>query len=226
MRSSLLCSLLLVSLLVPIAARPQTPKPLVENDRVRVTRVDVAVGETLSPGGEYEAVAVQLQDGETSLLDPGQFPKVSPTRAGDSHFFVAGSRRSIKNIGNRPLSFVVIRLLRPAGKYVAFEVPPSHYCEPGQKKACVTERYLYCTDSFCAESVDLEPGAASTQHTHDADYLIVATSNFTWRNEPVGKPAGQESFVVGDVHYIDAGGSHRLVNTGTTPANLFVIQFK
>lgn len=204
----------------------QQPKPLVENDRVRVTRVDVPKGQSLPDDNRFDVVTVRLTDGDTVLVEPGQMEKSDKPPYGDSHYFIAGTRRAVKNRSKQTLPFVEIQFLHPQGKYVAFEAPPFHYCNPGSQKICVTERYLYCTDRFCAESVTLDPGAMSTQHTHDADYMVVATSDFTWRNEPVGKPAFDETFKVGDVKYIEPGGSHRLVNTGGTTVRLFVVQFK
>lgn len=215
-----------VFLFVVIAANAQSSKPLVENDRVRITHVDLAHGETLPDSNRYDVVTVRLEKGETAATEPGQLEKADAEPFGESHYFVAGTRRGVKNLDKRTLPFVEIQFLHPQGKYAAIDVPQSHYCNPGAEKACVTERYLYCTDRFCAESVTLDPGAVSTQHTHDSDYIVVATSDFTWREEPVGKPAAEQQFKRGDVYYIEAGGSHRLVNTGTTAAKLFVIQFK
>jgi len=201
-------------------------KVVLQNDRVRVSRIDLPTGESLPNDARYDVATVRLGDGDTALIEPGQLEKPDKHPLGDSHYFAVLTKRAIKNVGKQPVPFVQVQFLRPQGKYVAFDVPPSHYCNPGSQKACVTERYLYCTDRFCAETVTLDPGAISTQHTHDADYMVVATSDFTWRNEPVGKPAFEEKFKVGDVQYVEAGGSHRLVNTGTTTVRLFVIQFK
>jgi len=218
--------LFLLALAGAFAADAQETKPVVENDRVRIKRIDLPHGQSLPDDNRFDVVTVRLQDGETALTDPGQLEKPDAPPFGESHYFIAGTRRSVKNLGKQTVPFVEVQLLQPQGKYVAFEVPPSHYCNPGAEKACVSERYLYCTDRFCAETVTVEPGAVSTEHTHDADYIVIAMSDFVWRNEPVGKPAVEEKFKVGDVHYIPAGGSHRLVNTGTTTAKLFVIQFK
>jgi mannose-6-phosphate isomerase-like protein (cupin superfamily) len=217
---------MLIALLLTSAAGAQSSKPLLENDRVRVTRVDLPTGETLPNDARYDVATVRLGDGDTVVSEPGQLEKPDTHPLGDSHYFTAMTRRGLKNRGKQAVPFIQIQFLRAQGKYVAFEVPPFHYCNPGSQKACVTERYLYCTDRFCAETVVLEPGAASTQHIHDADYMVVATSDFSWRNEPVGKPAFDETFKVGDVKYIEPGGTHRLVNTGGTTARLFVIQFK
>jgi quercetin dioxygenase-like cupin family protein len=199
---------------------------VLENDRVRVVRAELPSGGELPTDNTLDALTIQLSAGRVYLLEPGQLAKDENSGRGQVRYFVAGSRRSLKNIGKQTVTFVQVQLLRPSGKYVPFEMPAFHYCNPGSQKSCVKEQYLFCTDRFCAETVTLDPGAASTQHTHDADYMVIATSAFTWRNEPVGKPPMDEKFSPGDVQYIEAGGSHRLVNTGSTTAKLFVIQFK
>jgi len=207
-------------------AQAQKPNTLVENDRVRVTRVDLSKGESLPDDNRYDAMTVRLKDGETALTESGQTEKMDSGPMQQSHYFVARSRRAVKNVGKETLPFVEVLFLRTPGKYVALDIPPSHYCNPESQKACVTERYLFCTDRFCAETVTMDPGAISTQHTHASDYMVIATSDFTWRNEPAGKPAADESFKTGDVKYIEAGGTHRLVNASGTTARLIMVQFK
>jgi mannose-6-phosphate isomerase-like protein (cupin superfamily) len=145
---------------------------------------------------------------------------------GQVHYFVARSKRAVKNGGDPPVPVVLVQFLRPQGKYVAFDVPPTHYCNTGSSKACVTEQYMFCTDRFCAENVTMEPGALSTYHLHTDDYLIVATSDFVWRDEEVDKPTQDVEFKTGDVKYMKAGARHRLTNTGKTTAKVFVVQFK
>jgi quercetin dioxygenase-like cupin family protein len=119
-----------------------------------------------------------------------------------------------------------VQFLRTPGKYVASQTPATHYCNPGTRKECVTEQYLFCTDRFCAESVTMDPGAFSNQHTHDADHIVIPTSDFTWREDALGKPSANHELKVGEAHYVGAGVTHRLTNVGTTTAKMFVIQFK
>jgi len=207
-------------------AAEKESKPVLENDRVRVTHVDLMKGATVPADRRYEAVTVQVGKGETQFIDPPQLAKAEPEGVGQVHYFVPRSKRGVKNGGNTPVSMVVVQFLRPVGKYVALDVPPSHYCNSGSSKACVTERYMFCTDRFCAENVTLDPGAISTYHLHADDYLIVATSDFTWSDEVSGQTPKEITFKAGDVKYMEAGARHRLTNTGNTTATLFVIQFK
>ncbi len=202
------------------------PKPVLENERVRVTRTDLAKGQTVPTDTRYEAITVQVGKGETQFIDPPQLAKTEPGGVGQVHYFVPRSKRAVKNGGNTVVPMVVVQFIRPVGKYVAFDVPATHYCNTGSTKACVTERYMFCTDHFCAESVTMEPGAVSTSHLHADDYLIVATSDFTWRDEGVNQTPQDIQFKAGDVKYMKAGAQHRLTNTGNTTANVFVVQFK
>ncbi len=214
-----------VLLSIGLVAQNNT-KPLLENDRVRVSRIDLAKGASLPTDTRYEAVTVQVGEGDTQFIDPTQLAKTEPHGVGQVHYFVARSKRAIKNGGKSVVPVIQVQFLRPQGKYVAFDVPPTHYCNSESGKACVTERYMFCTDRFCAENVTQEPGGVSTYHTHADDYLIVALSDFTWRDEAVSKTPEDVDFKAGDVKYMKAGARHRLTNTGKTTANVFVIQFK
>lgn len=228
MRSGFPKLLLLAALALPVSgnAQSETAKPMLENDRVRVTKQTLDKGGKLPTNNKYDVLTVQLADGETTYVDPGKLGKVQRTPLGDSHYFVTGSKRSILSEGKEPVRFIEVQFLRPPGKYVPLEVPPTHYCNPGSKKACITEQYLFCTDRFCVETVTLAPGAISTQHTHDADHMVIPTSNFRWREEAVGQPPEDQNFKVGTVNYFQAGVTHRLINVGDTTATMVVVQFK
>jgi len=201
-------------------------KPVFENERLRVSRIELAKDATVPTDRRYEAVTVQVGKGETQFLDPSQLAKPEPPGIGQVHYFVARSKRAVKNAGDAVVPMVLVQFLRPQGKYVTLEVPPTHYCNPGSNKACVTEQYMFCTERFCAENVTLEPGAVSTYHMHTNDYLIVATSEFTWRDEEMNKKPQDISFKLGEVKYMKAGARHHLTNIGKTTATVFVIQFK
>jgi quercetin dioxygenase-like cupin family protein len=220
---------LLTALLVAAQLAPGSDndsKPLFENDRIRIVRVELPKDATLPDDVRYDAVTVQLTPGDTKFREEGNLEKSEQQGTGQVHYFVARSKRQVKNAGQEPVSFVLAQFLRTPGKYVALDIPETHYCNPGSATACVTEKYLFCTDKFCAEDVTLGPGAISTQHTHDSDHIVIATSDFTWREEATGKPPEDIKFKVGDAHYEVKGITHRLTNVGKTTATMFVIQYK
>lgn len=224
------CSLTIVSAIAVCiyvtAAGTGASKPLFENDHVRVTRIDLPVDATLPASTNYDVLTVQLEKGDSAFLNPGQLAKTETTPAGQTHYFVARSKRSVKNTSKRPIPFIQVEFLRPPGEYTALDIPATHYCNPGAQNACVTEQYLFCTDRFCTESVTLTPGAISTQHTHDADHMLIPVSDFTWREEVPGKSATDHEFKTGTVSYVPAGITHRLTNVGTTTAQMVVVQYK
>jgi quercetin dioxygenase-like cupin family protein len=217
---------LLVGAAISSFAQDSSVQKVFENDRVRISRVVLSKGSALPTDNTLDAVTIQLEDGDTTFYSPLQVAKRDQTKSGQVHYFVAGSQRSIRTDGKKPLAFVQIQFLHAPGKYSASEVQPSHYCDPGSPKACVTEQYLFCTDRFCGESVVLDPGAISNQHTHATDHIVVATSNFEWREEIPGKAGTVQAFKTGQALYVPAGVTHRLVNTGSAPARMFTIQYK
>jgi quercetin dioxygenase-like cupin family protein len=209
-----------------IGAETGTSKPLLENEHVRVTRFDLTHNGTLPANNNFDVLTVQLENGNTAFIDPGQLAKTTESPAGEVHYFVARSKRSIKNKSKQPIPFIQIEFLRTPGKYTLLEVPGARYCNPGPLKACVTEQYLFCTSRFCVESVTLDPGAISTQHTHDADHMVIPVSDFTWREEVPDQAATDHEFKTGTVSYVPAGVTHRLINVGTTTAKMVVLQYK
>lgn len=211
---------------VTAIAQTESTKPVMENDRIRVTATELSNSGKLPRNNKYDAMTVQLKEGDTAFLTPGKLAKSKATKSGDVHYFPAGSQHTIQSAGRRPLPFVEVQFLRAQGKYVAFDIPATHYCNPGAEKACVSEQYLFCTDRFCVETVTMEPGAISTQHTHDADHVVIATSLFRWRDEEPGQPGTSFDFKAGEVKYVRAGITHRLTNVGETTARMVVIQFK
>lgn len=223
----LLTVALAVAFSVSVTAADTPPsKAVFENDHVRVTRVDLPAGETLAANDAHDVLTVQFEKGDTVFLSPGRLAKSEPTPAGQSHYLVARTKQAIKNSSRQPIPFIQVEFLMPPGKYKTLEIPATHYCNPGQKKACVTEQYSFCTDKFCVESVILTPGAISTQHAHDADHMVIPVSDFTWREEIPGQTATDHDLKAGSVYYFDAGITHRLTNVGNTTAQMVVVQYK
>jgi quercetin dioxygenase-like cupin family protein len=207
-------------------AQSTQPSSDISNDRVKVMQADLRKGGKLPSSNKYDSMTVQLADADASLNTPGKLAKNRPARTGEIHYFPAGSSQTLVVAGEKPVPFVEVQFLRPPGKYVPLEIPATHYCNPDAPKACVTEQYMFCTDRFCVETVKMDPGAISTQHTHDSDHMVMSTSEFRWREESPGQSPAEFSFKVGQSKYGRAGITHRLVNVGATTAQMVVVQFK
>src|SRR4051812_5373976 len=90
---------------LPSFAAENDAKPLLENERVRVTRVDLAKGASIPNDSPYDVATIQLTSGDVRLQEPGQLQKPEAAGAGQVHYFVARTRRSLKNVGKQPVSF-------------------------------------------------------------------------------------------------------------------------
>jgi quercetin dioxygenase-like cupin family protein len=211
---------------IALAAQSQPEQSLFENDRVHITRHEMQPIDRLPHNRKYDVMTVQLGQGETTFKPSGKLAQTKLTRIGDVHYFPAGTQATLTSAEKSVVPFVELQFMRSQGKYSPLDVPRTHYCNPGSQKACVTEQYLFCTDRFCVETVTLDPGAVSTQHTHDADHIVIPTSNFRWREESPGQPPANFDFKPGEVKYVRAGVTHTLSNVGNTTATMVVVQFK
>ena len=207
-----------------VAQDAATQRPLVENDKVRVTVVETGAGQKIASDQKNDNLFVKLGDFGPAFPES---PKKANAWAKDAvQYVAAGYEKPTNSKDTSPAKYVQVQFQHPSGKYVAFDVPVTHYCNPGTQKACVNEQYLFCTDRFCVEAVTLGPGAASTQHTHTGDHIVIATNDFKWREEIPGAQAVQHDFKAGDAMYVKAGVTHRLINNGGTTARLVMVQFK
>lgn len=224
MRSTKVAWMFLVALAVAFAQEPAPQKPLVENDKVRVTAVDTPAGGKVASDPKNDNLFVKVADFGPAFPES---PKKANAWAKDAvQYVAAGYEKPTNSKDTSPAKYVQVQFQNPSGKYVAFDVPVTHYCNPGTQKACVNEQYLFCTDRFCVEAVTLGPGAASTQHTHTGDHIVIATNDFKWREEIPGAQAVQHDFKAGDAMYVKAGVTHKLINNGGTTARLVMVQFK
>ena len=124
-----------MGLVMPASAADGAAKPLLENERVRVTRVDLAKDATIPGDNRYDVATIQLAGGEVRLQEPGQLEKPEPAGGGQVHYFVARSKRSLKNGGKQEvLSCKSSSCGRRASMFL-WKCPPTHYCNPGSPKA-------------------------------------------------------------------------------------------
>jgi len=197
---------------------------LIDNDKVRVSSIETAAGKNIAVDQQNDNLYIKVADFGPAFPES---PKKANAWAKDAvHFVAAGYEKPVNDKDKSAGKYVRVQFLRPPGKYVAFDVPVTHYCNPGMQKACVNEQYLFCTERFCAEAVTLGVGAASTQHTHTDDHIVIATNDFRWREEVAGGKAVEHEFKAGDAMYVKAGVTHRLINNGGTVARLVMVQFK
>ena len=210
---------------VAITAEPSHHLYL-ENDQVRVFQVEAAPhAATLVHQHDYDYVFVSLGASDLRNEVVGRVPAELKLEDGEVHFSKGGFAHKIINLSDQPFRNVTIELLRPQGAATPSAQPPSRYCNPGSQTACVTERYLFCTEEVCASDVTMGPGAATMLHTHSTDHMVVAVTDLDIRDQIEGKPAEERTMKPGETAYVPAGITHRLVN-GPRSCRFITLQFK
>lgn len=222
-------------------------RELMRNKKVIVTTTTIAPGASLPMHRhEHDYVGVLLTDGQIrqTIADQGAVAGTGKkvgrvfgamhvpgatgdkVQAGEAAYHQAGFTHAEENKGKSEVRAVTIDFLEAAGKQ---QDPPrgsNKYCNENDKKICVDEKYLFCTDKFCVEDVTMDPGAISTKHSHSSDHMLVAITDYTLSDVIVGKGKKLRTKKAGEVEYIPMGITHQLTNTGSAKARFIVIAFK
>jgi beta-alanine degradation protein BauB len=202
-------------------------KEILHNDRVTAYLVELEPGQS-APMHRHDRdlLGVFVSGGERKVTMEGGSPVEENTKPGEVRFREGGFSHSTENIGKSTFRVVDVEFETPQGKKAPASSKRSHYCNPGSRVACVTEKYLFCTPKFCAEDVRMGPGAKSSQHSHDTEHMLVAISDYSLSDDTVGKGIVQREVKSGGVEYLPAGITHVLTNTGKTEARFIAIIFK
>jgi quercetin dioxygenase-like cupin family protein len=197
-----------------------------ENEQVRVFQVEAAPhAATLIHQHENDYVFVSLGPSDIRNEVVGKAPVELKLEDGEVHWSKGGFAHRITNLSDQPFRNVTIELLRAQGAATPSTQPASRYCNPGSQTACVSERYLFCTEKVCVSDVTMGPGAATMRHSHATDHMVVAVTDVLMSDEIEGKAAVQRSLKAGEAAYIPAGITHRLVN-GPQATRFITLQFK
>lgn len=210
---------------VAITAEPSHHLYL-ENEQVRVFQVEAAPhAATLVHQHDHDYIFVSLGASDIRSEVVGQAPVELKLADGEAHFSKGGFAHRIVNLSDQPFRNVTIELLRKQGEAQPANLPPARYCNPGSESACVVERYLFCTEKVCVSDVTLGPGAATIRHSHATDHMVVAVTDVEMTDEIEGQPPVKRSLKAGEVAYVTAGVTHRLVN-GPQAARFITLQFR
>lgn len=116
----------------------------------------------------------------------------------------------VRNVGKTLFDVLDIQVLRrPAG-------PESPAIEPPAAENAKMRVYRY----------ELEPGAASQQHTHKRPYLVVAATDINLRMTSPDGSSMEHPVKAGDMHWVDSAVTHTLINRGNAKAVLVEIELK
>lgn len=99
---------------VPATALGPFPEGLVkllDNERVRVSRRDLAPGASTTPHTHpMDGLGVVLSDAKVEITPAGGTPRVMEVKAGDVVWQAAGTSHTIKNVGQTPFQSVEVEI--------------------------------------------------------------------------------------------------------------------
>jgi quercetin dioxygenase-like cupin family protein len=215
-----------------------------EHDYVTVVLTDGVLRETEENQGAVKSSEKKMERMFGAMHVPGA--SGDRVHAGEVVYHQAGYTHADENRGDSVMRAVTIEFIEPAGKQRDAEARPNHYCnsnEPVREKSqspqasadagesrprglrCVDEKYLFCTETLCVEDVTIDPGAVTTKHSHAADHMLVAITDYQLTDvSQKGKTVRSKK--LGEFEYIPAGITHQLTNSGSKPARFVVIAFK
>lgn len=210
---------------IPDSEVPQR-KEILRNHRVTVSLLELAPREaTPMHQHDHDMLAVFVDGGRTRNTVLGRKTAGDKMAMGEVRFLSAGYAHATKNIGVGRFRVVIVEFSDPQGKMEEVGTA-SHYCNPDSTTACVDEKQLFCTEKVCVEDVTIAPGAITTKHGHTTDHMLVAVSDYELTDRVEGKGIVVRTRKSGEIEYIPAGITHRITNTGQTPARFTVIVWR
>jgi len=197
-------------------------KEILRNHRVTASLLELAPRDaTPMHQHDRDMITVFVNGGRTQSTLFGQKPTADHMAVGEVRFRHAGLVHAIKNEGAKPFRTVTVEFEDPQGK-LQRKGTASQSCEGGSK-ACVHEKYLFCTVKVCVEDVNMAPGAVSTRHSHPTDHMLIAVSDYALSDKAEGRDTILRKHKSGEVEYLPAGITHQLTNTSNAYAHFIVI---
>jgi quercetin dioxygenase-like cupin family protein len=202
-------------------------KEVFRNDQVAAFLVEIAPSEA-TPMHQHDRdfFNVFLTKGSQVHTVRGKGAIPGQIVPGTVRFRRTGFTHATRNVGKAPLRMATVEFAEPQGKSTAARQRASRYCNPDNPKACVDEKYLFCTEKICVEDVTIAPGAVTTRHSHPTDHMLVAVSDYELTDEAQGAGTTVRTRKSGEVEYFEAGITHQLTNTGKAPARFIVVVFR
>jgi quercetin dioxygenase-like cupin family protein len=199
---------------VPVEQEPRHHVVL-KNDSVLVMHVTIPPGDTtLYHVHSHNRAVVYLSNSTITQQKLGE-PEGphETTNPGEASALTMGNTpltHRVKNVGATPFDVIDIEFLG---------TPPASPAPAAAQVAAenANARVYHWT---------LAPGAATSMHTHERPYLIIAATPIMLKmTSPDGKSMAHE-IKAGDFHWIDAKVTHSLANAGTTEGQIIEIELK
>jgi quercetin dioxygenase-like cupin family protein len=207
----------------PVSADEVTLRHRIYGDRrVTVFLLDIPPGQaTMLHRHDRDMLSVFVNGGRTRASFNGAAPVEDSFTPGDVRFRSAGFTHSTENIGTAHFLSVIFEFVDSQGPRVSATRPATHTCNP-DGQSCVDERPLFYTSGFCVDDLMMAPHAIRPSGDATNDRILVAVSDYTFREEVPGTAAAIHTRKSGEMEPMPAGPARRWTNTGD-PAHLVVV---
>jgi hypothetical protein len=191
--------------------------------RVTIFLLNIPSGQaTLLHRHDRDMLSVFVNGGRTRASFNGAPPVEDSFTPGDVRFRSAGFTHSTENIGTDRFLSVIFEFVDSQGPRGSTTWPATHICSPDGQTACVDEQRLFCTSKFCVDDLMMAPRAIRSASGATNDRILVAVSDYTFREETPGTAAAVHTRKSGEIEPMAAGPARRWTNAGD-PAHLVVV---
>jgi quercetin dioxygenase-like cupin family protein len=199
---------------VPVEQEPYHHVVL-KNDDVIVLHVTLAPGQVtqyhIHPRDRAGVYLAECTTTQQKLGNPEELPK--PSHPGDVFADATADHpltHRVHNVGSTNMDIIDVEFLRRPVQSSTAAIAPVAAENP-------TARIYRWS---------IAPGAATPMHTHTRPYLIVAVTPMELKMTAPDGQSRTEQVKTGDFHWIDAGVTHSLVNTGSTQGEIVEFELK
>lgn len=208
----------------PISADEVTLRHRIYGDeRGTIFLLDIPPGQaTLLHRHDRDMLSVFVNGGRTRASFNGAAPVEDSFKPGDVRFRSAGFTHSTENIGTDRFLSVIFEFVDVQGPRASATGPATHVCNPDSQTACVDEQPLFCTNKFCVADVKMAPRAVRPADGATNDRILVAVSDYTFREETPATAAAVHTRKSGEIEPMAAGPGRRWTNAGD-PSHLVVV---
>jgi quercetin dioxygenase-like cupin family protein len=194
-------------------AAPESVSVLLDNDWVRVLRIEVAAGSELPRHDAGDRVVYSLSDYTIEWAEGDEPAEDKSWAAGEAHWH-AGGPHALRNVGPDAAEFLVVERKQAALPDV--EIDPEAVPSSPENSSTLLEN-----ESVTVAEVELEPGETTGRHT-GGHRVVYSLSDYTIQWTEGDAAPTEVSWSEGDAHW-HVPAAHEVENVGDGPARYLVV---
>ena len=174
-------------------------------------------------GKDYLSIAVG--DSEIQNTKQGAQPATVKFKSGDTRYTPAGLVHAVADSTDVPFRNVTIELLQPTTNQKNCTESCSIPIKCEGSTPCATSTKLITSDQWSVTEVTVPPGGLYPQHTHLANFLVVALNDSQMKVRNQDGPEQTMKSTAGQVTWHNPE-VHTIKNASTTPAQVIILEFR